>query len=372
MLPPIRSRFFAIAVGLSISLSTIISEASAASQRIRYITFNVDFNNSAAQIDSDIQALKSQADIVFFQEAKWVTIANSFGSGFTVHQVTTQGDAKQGSAIAVRNSAISNVLASGLRLGVDNHGEEMLDRYIAWADVTLTNNLVIRIMSLHMPPGRFQYLQPIMADNLATFVAESPYPVIVGADWNFTVNNDPYNIQGDTGLTPKGIGIDGFYYDSSITTFVSIAELTGLNVNSDHDPVKMTADMDVPTYIIDNSNAGFSASTNWSTGTSAADKYGSNYRFRLTAQESDVAEWTKSVTPGTYGIYAWWSQGANRSTTAPFILPDNTTVYKNQQTAGGQWNLLGTQTLSGSATTKLSCWTTTGFVVIADAIKLAP
>ncbi|MGI8966759.1 MAG: N-acetylmuramoyl-L-alanine amidase, partial [Limisphaerales bacterium] len=72
-------------------------------------------------------------------------------------------------------------------------------------------------------------------------------------------------------------------------------------------------------------------------------------------------------------VYAWWSTGANRSTTAPYIVTYNggsQTVSVNQQINGGQWNLLGTYSLlAGNNTVKLSCWTTTNFVFIADAIK---
>jgi N-acetyl-anhydromuramyl-L-alanine amidase AmpD len=112
-------------------------------------------------------------------------------------------------------------------------------------------------------------------------------------------------------------------------------------------------------------------SANWATGTSAADKYGADYKYRSTAALSDAATWTSTLSNGgSYDISAWWSQGTNRSATAPYILPNGATVNKNQQTGGGAWQLLGTQTLSAAAqTTKLSCWTTTGFVVVADAIK---
>jgi len=45
--------------------------------------------------------------------------------------------------------------------------------------------------------------------------------------------------------------------------------------------------------ILDNVNAGFSVgTTNWSTGTTATDKYGTNYRFRNTAAVSDAATWS--------------------------------------------------------------------------------
>lgn len=54
------------------------------------------------------------------------------------------------------------------------------------------------------------------------------------------------------------------------------------------------------------------------------------------------------------------------------ILPDSSTVNKNQQSAGEAWNTLGVKSLTaGAGTVKLSCWTT-GYVVIADARKIVP
>jgi hypothetical protein len=126
--------------------------------------------------------------------------------------------------------------------------------------------------------------------------------------------------------------------------------------------------------IIDNSSAGFSASASWVTGTSSTDKYGSDYRYRSTAAISDSATWVGNITGGTHAVYAWWPQGANRSASAPYIVyhgATSTTINVNQQINGGRWNLLGTWSdfVSGNNTVKLSCWTTTGFVVVGDAVK---
>lgn len=127
--------------------------------------------------------------------------------------------------------------------------------------------------------------------------------------------------------------------------------------------------------IIDNNTSGFTASSNWSTGTSAADKYGADYRFRLTQAISDSATWTYTATQTrNYEVYAWWSAGSNRSATAPYVVihsVGNATVSKNQQTSGGSWQTLGTYNMNaGQNSVKLSCWTTTGFVVVGDAIKV--
>jgi hypothetical protein len=125
---------------------------------------------------------------------------------------------------------------------------------------------------------------------------------------------------------------------------------------------------------VDNSQSGFSASSNWILASSATDKYGSNYRYRSTAAVSDPATWAVSLPEsGNYYAYAWWSAGSNRSATAPYIISHasgSTTKNVNQQANGGKWNRLGLfQMNSGSNQVKLSCWTTTGYVVIADAVN---
>lgn len=126
----------------------------------------------------------------------------------------------------------------------------------------------------------------------------------------------------------------------------------------------------LPTYTNDSPVC----SANWSTGTSAADKYGSSYRFRSTAALSDAAEWSINVgTAGTYKVSAWWPAGTNRSATAPFITPDGSITNMNQQINGGKFNLIKSVSMStGAKITKLSCWTTTGYVVMADAVRYAP
>lgn len=127
--------------------------------------------------------------------------------------------------------------------------------------------------------------------------------------------------------------------------------------------------------IVDNTSAGFAASSNWWTGTSPG-YYGTNYHTRGTAAVSDQAAWTANLsTSGTYKVYAWWSAGTNRAPAAPFTVlhaGGSTAVSVNQQINGGSWQLLGTFTMNAGnlQRVKLSCWTTTGYYVIADAIKL--
>lgn len=128
-----------------------------------------------------------------------------------------------------------------------------------------------------------------------------------------------------------------------------------------------------PSVIVDNNSAGASIPSTWALASSSTDKYGADYRYRSTTPVSDPATWTANVTAGTKNVAAWWPQGSNRSATAAYHVAHSggsTVVTVNQQINGGKWNSLGNYSFAGGNTTvQLSCWTTTGFIVVADAIK---
>jgi len=130
----------------------------------------------------------------------------------------------------------------------------------------------------------------------------------------------------------------------------------------------------LPTITVDNASAGFTVVGTWATGSSATDKYGADYRYHSTAAISEPAQWAVSVpTAGTYQVQAWWTAGTNRSAGAPYVAPNGATITKNQQAGGGAWNSLGSFSLGvGTATTKLSCWAATGYIVVADAVRITP
>jgi N-acetylmuramoyl-L-alanine amidase len=125
----------------------------------------------------------------------------------------------------------------------------------------------------------------------------------------------------------------------------------------------------------DNASTSFTPGTGWWSSTSTPGYYGSNYHTRGTAAVSDAATFNFNVpSAGTYKVEAWWAAASNRSTTAPYIIyhtGGSTTVNANQQINGGKWNSLGNFSFAtGNQQVKLSCWTTTGYYVIADAVRL--
>lgn len=173
----------------------------------------------------------------------------------------------------------------------------------------------------------------------------------------------------------RAINFDG---GGSTTAWVR-GEASGGVVNNPSDGQERTVTNAIaviapPADVILDTNK-LAASGGWQTGTSAGDKFGPDYRFRLTEPVSDIATWThKTLHARPYEVFAWWSQGSNRSTLAPYLISHTggtANVKVNQQTGGGSWQSLGTYSMNrGNNTISMSCWTTSGFVVVADAIKV--
>ena len=127
----------------------------------------------------------------------------------------------------------------------------------------------------------------------------------------------------------------------------------------------------------DTSQGYISVSANWTSATSTPGYYGSGYYFANTAAVSDGAAFYFYLpAAATKTIDAWWTAGTNRSASAPFIAYNASgtqvgQVNANQQANGGQWNTLGSFAFTaGWNRVVLSRWTTTGYVVIADAIRV--
>lgn len=127
----------------------------------------------------------------------------------------------------------------------------------------------------------------------------------------------------------------------------------------------------------DTSNHYLSLSANWTASTSVAGYYGSGYYWASTAAVSDGASFFFYLpAAATKTVSAWWTAGADRSTGAPFVMFNASgtnlgTVNANQQINGGKWNTLGTFSFNaGWNKVVLSRWVPTGFVVVADAIRI--
>ena len=126
--------------------------------------------------------------------------------------------------------------------------------------------------------------------------------------------------------------------------------------------------------VLDNGSAVFTGS--WSTGTSSADKFGSDYRWASTGAAPAKAWWRPNVpSAGNYTVYFWWPQGSNRNPQTQVGVRINGQIHAvtvNQQQNGGRWNAIGTWWFPAGTGSQvgLSNAGPAGYVVIADAIRL--
>lgn len=230
---------------------------------------------------------------------------------------------------------------------------------------------------------KFEQVGPTAPKNLQGFASG---PTTVNLGWTDVATNEsnyvvaratapggPYTDIATLGANVTSYQSTGLTPNTCYYFVVRAANANGQSANS-NELGALTWAADV---IVDNANAGaFAASANWGTGTSATDKYGADYRYHATGPVTDSGTWTFTVTQTrNYEVYAWWCAGTNRASSAPYVVTHATgsaTVARNQKVNGGSWQSLGTfQLNAGSNNVKISCWTTTGAVVIGDAIKVS-
>jgi len=143
---------------------------------------------------------------------------------------------------------------------------------------------------------------------------------------------------------------------------------------SDPSPVEIVIDDDPS---LNDAAASFEASSSWTVSSATPGHHGSGYAYRTTGASSDLARFRFHLdAPATVVVEGWWTAGGNRASNAPFLVYDAddnhiATAYADQQANGSTWVELGTYTLpAGWNTVALSRWTSSGVVVIADAIRV--
>ena len=250
------AQLLTVALASTAVLGVLAPPAQAAAVQLRFVTFNVNFNNSQPQVRADWEdVVAPHADIVFFQEAKNVRLADFINTNIWLVRQNVANDAEAGSALAVRRSAITDFEGWDLVKGVDASNcpgdPDILTRWIAKMGVKVSNGRLVRIASLHMPPGNCQTgpgsPYDRMSDNIVQFVRGGDRLTVLGADWNKIVDQDPNDIGKRTGLEPNGPDdgsrIDGFMYSKQLANCC----LTRLGqVNSDHRPVQVKLTVPAP------------------------------------------------------------------------------------------------------------------------------
>lgn len=238
----------AVATGALTTALSVAPAQAAEAQRVRFVTVNVDFGSTADQVKSDFGRYAPFADVVMFQEARDVNLHNLIdGNDWIVRQDTSTEDTR-GSALAIRRTAVRAAdpvlnfrLVKGTDAGSCPDGG-IQARWIAVADVHFRNGATVVAGSLHLPPGRCATgpgsLYAVMADNVVRLSNAHPDRLLLGGDWNKTVNDDPNDISGRAAgrIVPRGLGIDGFYKPTALT---NEALWRGPDIHSPHDPIQM-------------------------------------------------------------------------------------------------------------------------------------
>lgn len=101
--------------------------------------------------------------------------------------------------------------------------------------------------------------------------------------------------------------------------------------------------------IIDNAdgNPAFSTSGTWTSATTTAGFWDTNYAHSGYNNSSKTARWSPNMpVSGAYDVYMWYTAATNRPTAAPVTISYDTgctqNLTVNQEINGGRWNRLGT------------------------------
>lgn len=129
--------------------------------------------------------------------------------------------------------------------------------------------------------------------------------------------------------------------------------------------------------VVDNVDAGFSASANWGDSSWSSQKYGDNYRFANPESVSDAA-WYSADLPsaGNYRVEVHYPANSGYNDKTPFVVMTTggaQVVHVNQRSGGGSWRSIGTFSMASGShqVVAVSRWTNGTGYVIADAVRIS-
>ena len=163
--------------------------------------------------------------------------------------------------------------------------------------------------------------------------------VVHGSDQTFIITpNENYHVNE---IIVNGASVP----PSSNYTFSNVIGNHEISVTFEIDTSKSPNEI-----IIDNGDEGTSFTGKWKV-SSCPNPYGKN---SLYSWNRDVYYAYQAPVNGTYTVLLWWTEHKNmRSNSVPVEIFDGDTlldtVYVNQRTNGGQWNVLGQYVFSGTA-----------------------
>lgn len=240
-----------------------------------------------------------------------------------------------------------------------------------------TNNFTIGIE--HAGYGSQSSWSSGLVDRSASLLCD------ISSTWNIPI--DRYHVVGHGQLQPYNRSDPG--RDWPWATYLERAKAScGESGESGTSPGEDTSDGDEQQtesldFIIDSNPAANGSNTDvelseyWTGSNNVSGYWNTGYWWRSTGSTADAASfWFYLETDERMAVQAWWSAAHDRSREAPFLMFDadgnelgRTEV--DQSTNGARWNDLGTFAFTaGWNRVSLSRWTTPGYVVIADAVRV--
>lgn len=245
MIGPVRRLVCLITATACLAFAPAIpASAAAATHTVRLVTFNIYKDLDHPKWRADWNRFARQADIVFLQETTNVRVRTLVHSRtWRVQQATGQYSSEV--TIAFRRSVVRGISGFHVVRMLTHRscraGLVVGSRYLATAHLVLTDGRTLTVAATHLPPGSCTNdTYERMAANVRAWAKEHQSQLVLGADWNQQINNDPGNISQATSLRPHGIGIDGFQINKRIV--VTRTRLLGSDSDyfSDHVPVQVT------------------------------------------------------------------------------------------------------------------------------------
>jgi uncharacterized lipoprotein YddW (UPF0748 family) len=132
--------------------------------------------------------------------------------------------------------------------------------------------------------------------------------------------------------------------------------------------------LSAPAIIVDNEDGSpdFVTVGSWAEG-AYGNPYNTNYNWAYGGSGDRTATWTPDLPyDGIYDVFAYWVQGTNRATDAPFIirhLDGADTIRVNQETNGEQWYKLGSYPFESGTDGDITLTNDADQIVIADAVR---
>ncbi|HZU98083.1 MAG TPA: Ig-like domain-containing protein, partial [Planctomycetota bacterium] len=212
-----------------------------------------------------------------------------------------------------------------------------------------------------------------------TTIAVTPNPasVATGGTQTFTAQGKDQNGNNMSATftwsaTGGTITQAGVYTAGSQTGSFTVTATSGSVSGSASVTVTSSSGPPPSEVIVDNDTPGWSVISGTWTLHFSSSEYGSSER--TLDNGNGVSQWTASLVPGTYDVYAWWDEHYRQTTaTATYTIETasgNVTLTVNQlpSSTWGVWNKLGTWTFGATGVIQVAG----GINVSADAVRFTP